>query len=398
MKRIILIAVALCCMIAVSAQEQNKKQLSLKEKVKRVETLNRQADAITQKLDSIVNDDNTKVYFEYDNLFHRTSMKLLLGNTVVSDQQFIYDSNGRLSYTTTVSPFYSDKVEYTYNAQGLVIEENEYERIGDDWYPDYKTNFEYDSQGNLVTATQKEYEEGNWINFNKLEYTYTSGNLTKVLEYYWNWDEDYTWWEYGLEEYNYDKSGNCIGLVTSYRYPNYTEWVLEEKYEYEYDSHNDCVKETAYDYSDKKKWTIDEVIEYNYDATIPSSSIAGYDEIFENMVIKMKSKLLKVVESYYEDDQVDESVTSILYYSKGSQVVDHETVTLAVGPNPASTFLAIKADKLRQVEIFSMDGKMVMRLDSGFESVNVSHLAAGNYLLKATMNDGSVATQKFMKQ
>lgn len=396
MKRIVLIAVALCCMIAVSAQEQNRKQLSLKEKVKRVETLNRQSHAVTQKLDSIVNDDNSKLVFEYDNHFRRTSMKTLLGNVVFVDQQFVYDNNGHLSYTTTVTPFYSDKYEYSYNAQGLVAEETEYDRHGDSWDPEYKTNYEYDSQGHLTVAIEKEYDEGNWINYKKMEYSYTAGKLTKVLEYSWGWDGD-EWWESDSEVYSYDHAGNCISLLVTYRYPN-TDWMNLTKYEYEYDSYGNCVKENNYEYSDSKEWVIEEVIEYTYDASIPSSSIASYDEIFGELVIKLKSKLLKVVDSSYDDGQLDETTTSILYYSKGSQVADLQTVTLTVSPNPASTFLAIQAEDLRQVEIFSMDGKMVMCLEKGFESVNISALATGTYLLKATMNNSNVITEKFMKQ
>ena len=395
MKRFLLIAVALCCMMAVSAQEQSKKQLSLKERVKRVEMINRQTNSVTEKLDSIVNDDNSKLYFEYDNLLRRTSMKMLLGDTVFVDQQFFYDNDGHLSYTTSVSPFYSDKYEYSYNAQGLVAEETEYDRHGDSWDPEYKTNYEYDSQGLLTVAIEKEYDEGNWINYKKMEYSYTAGKLTKVLEYSWGWDGD-EWWESDSEVYSYDQAGNCISLLLTYRYPN-TDWKNLTKYEYEYDNHGNCLKETNYEYSDSKGWTLNEVLEYTYDATTPSSSIAGYDEIFENLVIEMKSKLLKVVDKTYDDGQLDETITSILYYSKGSQVADLQTVTLIVSPNPASTFLSIQAENLRQVEIFSMDGKMVICLENGFESVNVSTLATGNYLLKATKNDGNVITQKFMK-
>jgi hypothetical protein len=53
---------------------------------------------------------------------------------------------------------------------------------------------------------------------------------------------------------------------------------------------------------------------------------------------------------------------------------------------------------LQQVEIFSMDGKQVMRLGNGSESINVNALAKGCYLLKATFANGSKAMQKFVKE
>lgn len=393
MKRFLLIAVALCCMMAVSAQEQSKKQLSLKERVKRVEMINRQTNSVTEKLDSIVNDDNSKLYFEYDNLLRRTSMKMLLGDTVFVDQQFFYDNDGHLSYTTSVGPFYSDKYEYSYNSQGLVSEAIEYELDGDDWALDYKTNYEYDSHGNMLTAVEKEYEAGEWINFMKMEYSYSAGKLTKTLESTWDSYDGY-WSEYCMDEYSYNGAGYCNELLESYYYGY---WDEREKTVYEYDNDYNCVKETTYRLFGTPDWELESVIEYTYDPTVPGSSIAGYDDIFENMTIKVKSKLLKVEESYYDDGELDEHVISILYYSKGAQVPELPLETLTIGPNPATTFLSIQAKDLRQVEIFSMDGKMVMRLENGFESVKVSEMAAGTYLLKATMKDGNVITQKFMK-
>lgn len=396
MKKLLLIAMALCCMIGVSAQEQ-KRQSSLKERVKKVEQINRQDQAFTQKLDSIVNDDNTKILFTYDNLYHRTGMKMVYGSsTVVIDQQFFYDNQGHLTHTTTTSPYLVGKTEYTYDGQGKVTEEREYEQLGEAWFPTYKTSYNYDKDGNVSIAIEQEYEDAQWINFLKMEYTYSAGKLSKVLQSRWGWDGDF-WSESDMEEYSYDNAGNCIELLISDKYVYETEWRIDEKYVYEYNSNNDCVKETEYDYHNDE-WVIDGMIDYTYDPAVPGSSIAGYDDIFENMTIKVRSKLLQVVENYYDDGELDETVTSILYYSKGAQVPELPTATLTIGPNPTSTFLSIQAADLRQVEIFSMDGKMVMRLEKGFESVNVSALATGAYLLKATMNDGSVATQKFMKQ
>ena len=396
MKKLLLIVVALCCMISVSAQEQ-KQQLSLKEKVKKVEQINRQNQAFTQKLDSIVNDNNTKILFTYDHFYRRTNMKMVYGtSTVVIEQQFFYDALGHLTHTINNSLYYQDKIEYTYNNQGLVDEETEYELSGDNWLPTYKTNYEYDGYGNVLTAIEKEYEDGNWTNYRKMEYTYVARQLTKVLESRWGWDGDY-WYENDMEEYKYDNAGNCIELLLSYKYVYDTDWRFDDKYVYEYNTNNDCIKETEYDYEDNE-WVVDGIVEYTYDPTVPGSSIAGYDDIFENMTIKIKSKLLKVVETYFDDGEIDETVISILYYSKGAQVPESPSATLTIGPNPTSTILFIQADNLRQVEIYSMDGKMVMRLDKGIESVNVSALATGTHLLKATMNDGSVATEKFMKQ
>ena len=60
--------------------------------------------------------------------------------------------------------------------------------------------------------------------------------------------------------------------------------------------------------------------------------------------------------------------------------------------------MSLNAEGVQQVEIFTIDGRQVMHLEYGFETINVSALAKGCYLLKATLNDGSKAVQKFVKE
>ncbi len=50
------------------------------------------------------------------------------------------------------------------------------------------------------------------------------------------------------------------------------------------------------------------------------------------------------------------------------------------------------------MKIFSMDGNLLMGLDKGCESINVSSLPLGCHLLKATFTNGRTAMQKFVKE
>jgi hypothetical protein len=87
-----------------------------------------------------------------------------------------------------------------------------------------------------------------------------------------------------------------------------------------------------------------------------------------------------------------------LYYSAATGLGEYNENQLAIWPNPVSETLNLNAEDLQQVEIFSMDGKQVMRLGNGSESINVNALAKGCYLLKATFANGSKAMQKFVKE
>ena len=70
---------------------------------------------------------------------------------------------------------------------------------------------------------------------------------------------------------------------------------------------------------------------------------------------------------------------------------------VSIWPNPVSDLLNIEAEGLQQVEIFTMDGKLVMTT-KGSNAISLNTLAQGCYLLKATQSDGRVSFQKFVKK
>lgn len=382
-------------MIAASAQEKTR-QLSLKERVKKVEQINRQTYDYTQKLDSIVTDDYFTMVFDYDHHYRRTSTKTYYYGMLMLTQLYFYDNANHLLYTTINYPYSTDKIEYSYNAQGLVAEEIQYEESGDSWYPETKVTYEYNSNGKLVLAIEQDYQNNTWMNDNKSEYTYAGGKLTQVITNAWNATES-IWWPHIKEEYNYDGSGNCTSLIEYSRFST-GDWINDNKYVYEYDGHHNCIKETDYYYRTMEGWTLDEIIEFTYDLSVPSNTIAFYEEIFANSVIAFNNKLVSVVESSYDDDELEGTLTSTLYYSFGVQVSEIQNSMMTLSPNPASERLSVQVENLKQVEFFSMDGKHVATIETGFESINVSGLAKGCYLVKATLKDGTVTTQKFLKQ
>lgn len=81
-------------------------------------------------------------------------------------------------------------------------------------------------------------------------------------------------------------------------------------------------------------------------------------------------------------------------------VQDLEKFNFKFYPNPAKDFINISADKnIDKVEIYNVLGQKVENrvLNSNNNSVNVSNLAKGTYVLKAFM-DGSEGSYKFIKE
>ena len=158
--------------------------------------------------------------------------------------------------------------------------------------------------------------------------------------------------------------------------------------QFEYDSHSNNTL-TRYDlYSED--WVPNGQDENEYDLNVPITNVAGLSFRFGGYYNDKKLKEREI----NSDGDIEEYV---FYYSSTTNVGEVSASLLSIWPNPVSETLNLKGD-MTQVQIYSIDGRLVMSLDKGFETINVSALATGSYLLKATLNDGSVTTQKFFKK
>ena len=403
MKKVLLFAVALCFMISAQAQTKTRESANnqLRAKIKMVEQLNRQTDVYTQKLDSIVAAGGLLVQkYEYDNQFRIKKVSVsMMGLSAYSE--LFYDNQDHL--TQVVSYYYDggqDKVEYSYNAQGWLIEAIEYEYEDGVWTNDDKTIYQYDTQGNLTSAMEYRYDDYNeqWVKNWLLEYTYTQGKIATIIESWWSEYEN-NWIASHKDDYSYDADGNCIEIVCSSKGEN--AWVPDDKDVYQYDDHNNCILYSEYE-ADDASWVLVNTAEYTYDLSVLAENIAGFgtnplgDDLFSAVEgLFCKNKLTAIKTTDIEDNQV---VYINLYYSNCTGLGENGETLLSIWPNPATETLNLNAEDLQQVEIFSMDGKQVMHVENGLETIHVDALAKGCYLLKATFADGSKATLKFVKK
>lgn len=400
MKRFLLILIAISCIMTATAQKANQK--NLKQRVRRVEQINRQADEITQKLDSMVLvDESMSIAFKYDNHFNVSFMELSIDGVSFNTMTYFYDQQNRpiRIEQTYLGDMYS-KTELSYNNEGLVSEEisYDYEEEDENWEPSTKTNYEYDSHGKVTKATEQvySYEDSSWENSLMLEYTYYAiTNLLKCqTEYGWSYGE---WEEYYKTEFEYDGNQNCTELIDYYMSVEDI-WIGDEKSTFEYDTYGNCFKETDYEFNfNDEDWMITSVVNITYDNSVPASSIAGLNFYFEDNLIVIKSKITKIEEVTYDEGEQDSSSVTVFYYSGAHNVAEVGGNTMIIRPNPVAETLIIDNAEMQQADIYSMDGRLVMT-ERNAETINVKSLPNGNYLLKVTMKDGQVATQKFVKQ
>lgn len=398
MKKILLFAAALCLMISAQAQIKTNESIvnQLQSKIRTVEQLNRGTSSYTQKLDSVVvtyGALSITVTLEYDEYFNTTKVVMSgLGNTTITEHT--YDSqNHRIRTVNTHADGGIDKTEYTYNNQGLLKEETQYEFESGEWEEDEKSIYEYDANDNLTLVTTFDYDDSDWVFDAKTEYTYQNGKLDNELTFDWIVDE---WIEDQSIDYFYDDQGYLIE-TTEFDYVD-IDWVKDTHTEYAYDANRNCTSQITYDYDDDLgDWEIDGTITITYDLTVPSSIIAGLDN-FSNSITNVNNKILTIEETSYSDGMPQLSMPYTFYYSGTAGMGEHDGSRLAIWPNPTTESLNLNSEGLQQVEIFTIDGRQVMHLENGFETINVSALAKGCYLLTATFADGSKSVEKFVKE
>lgn len=397
MKKILLFAAALCLMISAQAQTKMNEltENQLKSKIKSFEQFNRGTTAYTQKLDSVIMNYgpfNVGLTFEYDNLFNTTRVVLFgPGNPAITE--YTYDSeNHRIGSIITHPNGSQDKTEYTYNSQGLVDKATQYEFEDGDWKEDSQEIYEYDANGNLMVVTKYDYDILDWVYDELTEYTYQDGTLTNELVYDWIIDG---WVEDQSTDYLYNAQGDLVEtIVLDFD----IDWIKDTRTEYTYDDNHNCLSQIVYDYDDDfGDWEIEGTLNMTYDLTVPCNVIAGIEN-FYNSLPSVSNKILTIEETPYNDGIPTVTIPYTLYYSEATGIGEQSETRLAIWPNPTTESLSLNAEGLQQVEIFTIDGRQVMHLENGFETINVSALAQGCYLLTATFADGSKAVQKFVKE
>lgn len=430
MKKILLFVALIGCFMPMMAQ-RNVGKISprlMKETKKKVEELNKKALSYTEKLDTLVYSYGNKMSLEYDQNLNCTKVKEYnideTGWNLSYTTEYEYDAQNRVvsMLYTVVDYQYTTKMTMVYDGNGRIVEEHLYlQAFNGQWIESVRMTYDYDAQGNLkVISTLATDDYINWYETEREEYTYENGLVSFLVVYHseddihelvyysrseWTYDaqqrciqlDEFEWndsdWELEMRtEYLYDSNGNLIQEL----YSGLTDDILEYYYmtEYEYDDHFNLIEVNEYDYSDNN-WVFDEQVLIEYDLNVPASKIAGYTIVFEGSYTSyFKNKVLSM-QMTNADNHIE---TVSYYYSSANELSEASELQCIVYPNPTNETLTVMGNDLSRVDIFSMDGKLVMRLENGLETINVSGLANGSYLLKATFTDGKTASQQFIKK
>jgi len=284
-----------------------------------------------------------------------------------------------------------------------------------DWKDNEKIEMTYDVNGylNIVTNIYKDNTNNNWYYFSSDEYTFNSlGKETHYISSLWNkttqvWENDYK------TEFNYDSFQNNTSSVT---YINVTpginpSWELHSKDEYSYDTNGNQILlaeykwdnvnslwvglfkvEDAFDSSGKRNLKTD----YNWDSSNrswvgSSKSEITYDsngnEAFNYSYIYNSGWIQDAISTYYFSEKMN------------TPVINPDNIKISIFPNPVKNNVQISGLKeLSRFTIFDSTGKIVYSKDIfNNESINLSNLSTGTYLIRLTTKEG-IVTSKISKK
>ncbi|WP_419495310.1 DUF7619 domain-containing protein [Chryseobacterium bernardetii] len=99
----------------------------------------------------------------------------------------------------------------------------------------------------------------------------------------------------------------------------------------------------------------------------------------------------------YNAPIVTNTYTTTIAGSLATSQVKNDKNTISIYPNPVKDILSLKSpDEVTKVEIYDVAGRIINSMGAKGNSINVSDLPKGNYLIKLFLKD-KVSVQKFIK-
>jgi len=344
--------------------------------------------------------------------------------------------NTSFRWSSTNKWINSYKTETEYDLNNNMTARSNYSYKSNKWVGEYLQIYEYDNNGNKTLEVHNTFDErtNNWVGSFRFVYTFDNfNNLLSYAQYNWstttnNWDKcvkyvyeydnnqnkiteyDYTGvnniWELGhkfVNEYDINiKTTTFVYILVN------NEYILNGKTIYNYNANNLLINETHYN-GDGITWTQLQKTDYDYD-------IYG-NQIFEAACIWLNSYWVgnqKIVheydanknlllEAYYTwlgSDWIG-NFKNVYYLSEHILGIQNQKLNdyeIKIYPNPTTNILYLNnLTEKSEIEIFDLNGKLVLKTQNDNNQINVSDLNSGIYTIRI-INKKGINTQKFVKE
>ncbi len=364
------------------------------------------------------------------------------GNTYLllqSTTQFFDEKSGKGD-----SP---SKAVYSYDKKGFttLVITSVYDSLSKKWVESSKEEYLNDAKGQILNINGYQFFQGKWVKSTLSTNTYDSNGLRKsvtVLGYKYDTSTpDSTNFEIYVD-FSYDAKKNRTKDVGKFIYKfSATPDINYNVYEYVYNAANKVSIEKFFYGKDPKSlsWSSERVYTYNSDNNlVKNESFEVVNDVktgkISNRTTNTYSAKKLVSETLYESvnfttklleedtkdvflyDNNDNNVnrknyqksntTGKLYYRSNIDYIyslfvgakDVATIDFKLSPNPATTVLNIStSDATVAYAIFNTDGRLVNAGNGDFQTIDVSQLEKGMYILKIQTNKG-MGISKFVKE
>ncbi|ARN78027.1 hypothetical protein BST97_08445 [Nonlabens spongiae] len=319
---------------------------------------------------------------------------------------YIYGSNGMVSqeifsiYQGSGMPTPYSRTSYTYSSNNVTfILDEEFEN--GQWVNQLRGQLSYNSNG-ISQFLIEEWTGSSWFLTETIDFIYSNNRLTEVNFEYWDGSQ---YINDGRDLYTYNSNGQVATYtIESWDGSNY---VDPETLEYTYDVAGNLTQlRESYDNGNGNLFV--NLSDYNYDTNNlmasynnPFNDRTGIDYLFDVQpnYVNQISEILTTQDSNNSGNFTPSNRKS---YNYDTQLLSaQEIVTeneIIVFPNPTSSILYIDSQQdLKQIDVFSITGKLVLTLTKNLHEVNLSNLTSGVYLIKLQDVNGNSFVKRIVK-
>lgn len=313
-------------------------------------------------------------------------------DTYVSIDSLYYDNLGQLVKAVYYSFYdnemeYSIHIEYTYNDKGQIIKGNSY------YYEELEYTITYTyNENDLMTCAEVTSAYYGDVYSEKMEFSYNDEGLRikdvySINEGFGDVVEDITkyYYENGLmvrEEWYLHEDGE-----------NY----LNEVYLYEYDEQGNCIIEKTCDIEGSVEYIIEYSHDINISNDIVHyyNDLEEYVYIYpthNNMITGYTEYNLGDNGEFYVANECEYSYDEVIVTS-----IAENNISYNIYPNPVKDIVNIEAENIELVEIYDVFGrKLYSEKESGDIRIDMSDFADGIYLVKI-FSEGNSSVTKIVK-
>ena len=342
--------------------------------------------------------------------------------------EYSYEANGNVVeeieffwHTSESQWTEANKISYSYNTNNKVIValNEEFETNTDSFKASSRTNYTYDSNGYLTQFLDQDWSGSAWENSSKTDLTYNGNLVSGGLSYEWvdnNWSkvENVTivyndnetiksfalatwdgsgWVEESGINFSYNGSDNLISKV---RYAsNGSTSEDDSKTEFAYDTNGNLISQKEFDFEngtfelDSEETATFDTAELISSYIHPFNDKSGIDYLIDPF--GFINKILTITET-------DSQRTTFNYDESTASIKDFDSSVFSLYPNPVRSVIKVddSSFSLKNMTIFNLIGQKL--LSTTENKLNIENLDKGVYLLKVETLSGKFATKRILKK